>query len=933
MAITALPDSTIHLLGSAQALTTPTSLVKELVDNALDAKASSVDILISPNTLDKIEVRDNGHGIPQADLDSLGRRGHTSKLRSFDELKSIGGVSLGFRGEALASAVQLGLVSVTTRTEGEAVATTIQLRAPGGIASQSRTSHPVGTKVSVTKFLYNLPVRKQTSEKESAKTLRKVKDLLQSYAFARPKVRFCLKVANGGKGSWSFTPRPNDGMKEAASQIIGRDAAAQCIEMSLSFSERPSRAEVSKDNDDLDQDQAGDLQGSALDQFTIEVFIPKPKVTSIGHGQYISIDSRPVSHDKGTMKKIVSVYKYYAKGSVLESEEKLKDPFLRLNIKCPVSSYDPNVEPAKDDVIFQNESLVLESVEQLFKDVYGTPTAPLVMATRQDLGVESDNFELLMSRRNKNTEDLPLSGDPDPVQTMKAIFPEQGLAPNELSKPKEVDDLLFLSDEYAEEPERNEERKWSVDMSKDYSEDVEGLQRSNQSSQNLRQVQHSVPDIPASPGNSLNPWTISKMTAPLRPRNIVAPSSADPILLNTATQSAVDCLPTPQHSSGPISADAESFLSVRTAPPRHMISQGDNLALDLPTVNSSSCETRSGSVDLPLVPTTIPSPMVAESDDGLLPGNDSEIFRRRNDFNSARTILESPMQTFFHQSSLRKSKGVNQPFVPPTKSVDYAMPRDKLRQTTLTGSTLFPTPAQNDGGAISMEPEPNTELAWAMDFERRKEDATRQRRKEILAAHAEARAEAEISAPVLRCQRPKRSGESRTEIDHTDGLVRSPHKNRYNAAIAELESSHQAPRSTDTVKSFLKTSLPDGDPRAYLMRRQKSRQTAVQGGPLKPMRAKSTRLPLERIPEAQNTHNLMLRYAVDIEAVQDSLHKFASHDMYVNHGSPYKGLPMNASEAESAESKIRAVVEKWKEIYPERIDEIEYKFENLVHVN
>src|SRR5882757_6662139 len=108
MAITALPEGTVHLLGSAQVLTTPTSLIKELIDNSLDAKATSVDIFLSPNTLDKLEVRDNGHGIPQEDLDALGRRGHTSKLRSFDELKSIGGVSLGFRGEALASAVQLG---------------------------------------------------------------------------------------------------------------------------------------------------------------------------------------------------------------------------------------------------------------------------------------------------------------------------------------------------------------------------------------------------------------------------------------------------------------------------------------------------------------------------------------------------------------------------------------------------------------------------------------------------------------------------------------------------------------------------------------------------------------------------------------------------------------------------------------------------------
>ncbi|KAH9221548.1 hypothetical protein DL95DRAFT_519128 [Leptodontidium sp. 2 PMI_412] len=934
MAITALPDSTIHLLGSAQALTTPTSLVKELVDNALDAKATSVDILISPNTIDKIEVRDNGHGIPPADLESLGKRGHTSKLRSFDELKSIGGVSLGFRGEALASAVQLGLVSVTTRTEGEPVATTVQLKAPGGIASRNRTSHPVGTKVSVTKFLYNLPVRKQTSEKESAKTLRKIKDLLQSYAFARPKVRFCLKVANGGKGSWSFTPRPNDGMKEAASQIIGRDAAAQCIERSLSFSERSSRAELSSADEGSDQDQASDLHSSAFDRFTVEVFIPKPKATSIGHGQYISIDSRPVSHDKGTMRKIVSVYKYYAKCSVLEVEEKLKDPFLRLNIKCPVSSYDPNVEPAKDDVIFQNESLVLESIEQLFKDAYGTPTAPPVTTIRQGLGVESDNFELLMSR-NKKTEDLPLSGDLDPVQTMKAILPEHASVADDLPEPEEGRVLLFLSDESAEEPESSEGRKWSVDMSKDYSEDVEGLQRPNRSSQSSRNIQDSIPDIPASPGNSLNPWTISKMTAPLRPWNAVTPLSADPILLNTTPQSAVTCLPTPQHSSDPISADAESFLLVGTAPPRHMINRGDNPTLDLPAVNSSSCEPQRGSVDLILLPTAIPSPTVAESDDGLLPGDDMEISRRKNDFNSARNILEGPMQTFFHQSGPRKSKGANKSFVPPTRVVDCVMPRDGLRQTTLTGGTTYPTPAQNDGRAISVELEPNTELAWAMDFERRKEDATRQRRKEILAARAEAQAEAvaETSAPVLRRQRQENKNASRTEIDHTDDAVRSsPHKNRYNAAIADLESGHQAPRSADAAKPFLKTSLPDGDPRAYLMRRQKSMLPAVQGGPLKPMRAKSTRLPLERIPEAQNIHNLMLRYPVDISAVQNSLHKFTSHDAYVNHGSQYKGLPMNASEAKSAESRIRAVVEKWKEMYPERTDEMEYKLENLLQV-
>jgi DNA mismatch repair ATPase MutL len=91
MAITALPQATIHLLGSAQVLTTPSSLVKELIDNALDAKATSIDILIAKNTLDKLEVRDNGHGISSEDFNSLGKRGYLGlQRRSFGQCCSIG---------------------------------------------------------------------------------------------------------------------------------------------------------------------------------------------------------------------------------------------------------------------------------------------------------------------------------------------------------------------------------------------------------------------------------------------------------------------------------------------------------------------------------------------------------------------------------------------------------------------------------------------------------------------------------------------------------------------------------------------------------------------------------------------------------------------------------------------------------------------------
>ena len=340
MPITALPATTVHLLGSAQVLTTPTSLVKELVDNALDAKATSIDILISRNTLDKLEVRDNGHGIPSEDFDALGRRGHTSKLRSFEELKFLGGATLGFRGEALASAVQLGEVSVTTKTEGESVGTKLVLKASGGVDRQTRTSHPVGTTVSVMKFMSKLPVRKKTLEKEAPKTLTKISQLLRSYALARPSIRFSLKITDGSKGSWSFAPRPNDGIREAVSQVVGRDPAMECIEKSFVSPDVRSRHAtfLSEEHDNADAStEENAIHHADNGPFVIEAFLPKPDAiaSKVGTGQYLSIDSRPVSCEKGTMKKIVTMFKKYIRSSLSDNSEKLKSPFHPLEYKVP----------------------------------------------------------------------------------------------------------------------------------------------------------------------------------------------------------------------------------------------------------------------------------------------------------------------------------------------------------------------------------------------------------------------------------------------------------------------------------------------------------------------------------------------------------------------------------------------------------------------
>lgn len=948
MAITALPSATIHLLGSAQALTTPTSLVKELLDNSLDAKATSIDILISPNTIDKIEVRDNGHGIPQEDLDALGRRGHTSKLRSFDELKAIGGISLGFRGEALASAVQLGLVTVTTKTEGEPVATAVQLKTIGGIAKQSRISHPVGTTVSVTKFLHSLPVRRQVMEKEAAKTLKKVKELLQSYALARPQVRFCLKIMKGVKGGWSFNPRPHDGIKEAVSQVIGRDAATQCIEKYLSFSDKHEACAVSvKQALEAQTEQKNSEPGQTVstltkevDTFLVEAFLPRSGATSIGHGQYLSVDSRPVAHEKGTMRRIAVIFKRYVKSSLAVAEDKSSDPFLRLNIKCPMSSYDPNVEPAKDDILFGNESLVLEAIEQLFKGVYGEPT--VVPSTAAPKTQHHGDFELLKARNQKapisaDSPEIMLLDNTEDISSSATAVNEMSIEPPTVPKTHAPESSVLASVENVEEEVLDSRRRWSADMSTDYGEDVEGSQRSKQTPHNPWIGSSSAADVVDSSDNSLNPWTIAKMNVPLRQRETLAslmPSKNN----NASSRASLSYLPTPQQSSDPV-MDSHILDPVSLPQPRQIFNRQDFTTLDIPVMRPSHEQGVDGDEEHTAQPrSAYRRAMTAEPDDrSLFVGDDTETFRRRNDFNTARDALTSGMPAMPRHNSHKRPRGINKPFVSPMRASEEPMSRDTPRQTTITGAfnsqSRQPPVRQNEPVeelTVSTTWSSNPDLAWAMDFERRKEDATRQKRTENIVAQVEA----------ARCQSKRRRmsiGDrgSCQEVDLTENAPRSsPHKNRYNAAVASLTPSQEIPLHDDEIsKPRFETSLPDGDPRLYLMKRMKSSLAVTkQGHTPKPMRAKSTRLPLEKIPADEKVHMLMLNVSTSMEVIQNAMLGLSSSDAYVRRGNQHAGLALATSEADEVQKELQSIVEKWKETEAGKKYEVAYKFENLISV-
>ncbi|KAF4340242.1 DNA mismatch repair PMS2 [Fusarium beomiforme] len=358
MSIFKLPPSATHLLRPSSSLPDPLALVKELVDNSIDTGATSIEITVAPNTIDKIQVRDNGRGIRVDDLKSLGRRYHTSKLRNFNELHLKGGETLGFRGEALASANYLATIKITTRTAQDPVASLLLLNTKsGGIIKQQPVSAPVGTTVQALNLFQNLPVRKQNAIRVSRKTLTDIRRLLEGYVIALPHLRLSFKVPGSSIQPWVYTPCSTPNTREAITQVFGHALATQIVTVS---------------SDSSTEQISCELKSKKL---RITASLPKPDSDGKlikGKGAFISVDSRPISSSRSTGKKLVSIFRSSISASLNSAENARVPPntFMQLSIQCPPGSYDPNVTPSKDELLFVDEAAVLNYFQNLCDSIY-----------------------------------------------------------------------------------------------------------------------------------------------------------------------------------------------------------------------------------------------------------------------------------------------------------------------------------------------------------------------------------------------------------------------------------------------------------------------------------------------------------------------------------------------------------------------------------
>ena len=197
-----LDETTVGQIAAGEVIERPLSVVKELVENALDAGASRIAVTVSRGGLDTIEVADDGSGIPQAELGLAFARHATSKLGRAEDLERI--ASLGFRGEGLASIAAIARVRLVSRTAASDVGYAVDAHG-GDVSAPEPTAAPPGTRIVVTELFGNVPVRREYVRSPSAEFAR-ISTFLATLALGYPEVTFSL--AHDGRATFVFPGTP-----------------------------------------------------------------------------------------------------------------------------------------------------------------------------------------------------------------------------------------------------------------------------------------------------------------------------------------------------------------------------------------------------------------------------------------------------------------------------------------------------------------------------------------------------------------------------------------------------------------------------------------------------------------------------------------------------------------------------------------------------
>lgn len=334
------------------------SVVKELVENSLDAGATSIEVRFKNQGLDSIEVSDNGKGISPDDYETIALKHYTSKLSSYEDLTSL--ETFGFRGEALSSLCALSKFHIiTARAEDGAVGKRLEFETSGKLKGTSVVAAQRGTTVVVENLFQALPVRRKELEKNIKREYGKVTTLLNSYACISVGVRYAVSnQMPKGKKVVVFSTKTNTTTKENVVNVFGAKTLLALVSLDLKLDMEPSKGPSTQSVKNWSTQPA-----DRSNQVLIQGHISKPV---FGEGrqapdrQMFFVNSRPCGLPQ-VSKAFNEVYKSF---NVSQS------PFIFANLIMDTNAYDVNVSPDKRTIMLHDQAALLDSLKSALTEMF-----------------------------------------------------------------------------------------------------------------------------------------------------------------------------------------------------------------------------------------------------------------------------------------------------------------------------------------------------------------------------------------------------------------------------------------------------------------------------------------------------------------------------------------------------------------------------------
>jgi len=326
-----LPEAVANKIAAGEVVERPASVVKELLENALDAGARTVRIEVEQGGKRMIRVTDDGHGMTHDDALLAFERHATSKLKAAEDLLSI--ATLGFRGEALPSIAAVSRLLLETRDESEAEGTRVEF-AGGKLVGVKPAGLPVGTTVSVADIFYSVPARRKFLKSDTTE-LGHIASLVTHYALANPGKQFVLTTPT----QEIINCAPAEKLADRVYQLFGRQALDELVEIPLATA--PFRAAITEP--ELEP-------GEEKSTLTVSGFTSRPDVQRLNrNGIYIFVNGRLV-RDRLILHAIHEAYRNILPQTVF--------PATLLFLEMPYDEVDVNVHPAKIEVRFRRSNFV-----------------------------------------------------------------------------------------------------------------------------------------------------------------------------------------------------------------------------------------------------------------------------------------------------------------------------------------------------------------------------------------------------------------------------------------------------------------------------------------------------------------------------------------------------------------------------------------------